>query len=119
MQFYRHGLSSADAKAVADVLDTPFLTSGAVGKKVEAQIAEFFGQPHALLVNSWTNGALAVLLALDLKPGDEVIIPAPYWPASGSVMRAAFETSAKNLCGICRRMPAPSPVLGSLPAAPR
>jgi len=86
MQFYRHGLSSADAKAVADVLDTPFLTSGAVGKKVEAQIAEFFGVPHALLVNSWTNGALAVLLALDLQPGDEVIVPAQTFIATSNMV---------------------------------
>jgi UDP-4-amino-4-deoxy-L-arabinose-oxoglutarate aminotransferase len=86
MQFYRHGLSSADAKAIGEVLDTPFLTSGAVGKKVEAQIAEFFDTPHALLVNSWTNGALAVLLALDLKPGDEVIVPAQTFIATSNMV---------------------------------
>jgi UDP-4-amino-4-deoxy-L-arabinose-oxoglutarate aminotransferase len=86
MQFYRHGLSGADAKAVAEVLETPFLTSGAVGKNVEAQIAAFFGQPYALLVNSWTNGALAVLLALDLKPGDEVIIPAQTFIATANMV---------------------------------
>jgi UDP-4-amino-4-deoxy-L-arabinose-oxoglutarate aminotransferase len=86
MQFYRHGLSSADAKAIGEVLDTPFLTSGSVGKKVEAQIAEFFDVPHALLVNSWTNGALAVLLALDLKPGDEVIVPAQTFIATSNMV---------------------------------
>jgi hypothetical protein len=34
-------------------------------------------------------------------------------------MRAGLQASAKNLCGICMRMPAPSPVLISLPQAPR
>jgi dTDP-4-amino-4,6-dideoxygalactose transaminase len=86
MQFYRHGLSSADAKGVAEVLDSPFLTSGAVGKKVEAQLGEFFGQPHALLVNSWTNGALAALLAMDIGPGDEVIIPAQTFIATANMV---------------------------------
>ncbi|MCA3248451.1 MAG: DegT/DnrJ/EryC1/StrS family aminotransferase [Azospirillum sp.] len=86
MQFYRHGLSSADAKGIAEVLDTPFLTSGAVGKKVEAQLCAFFGQPHALLVNSWTNGALAALLAMDIGPGDEVIVPAQTFIATANMV---------------------------------
>jgi dTDP-4-amino-4,6-dideoxygalactose transaminase len=86
MQFYRHGLSSADAKGVAEVLDSPFLTSGSVGKKVEAQLCDFFGQSHALLVNSWTNGALAALLAMDIGPGDEVIIPAQTFIATANMV---------------------------------
>ncbi len=74
--FYRHGLSAADAAAVAGVLDTPFLTTGALTRQVEAQLAAFFDAPHALLTNSWTNGAVATLLALGVGPGDEVIVPA-------------------------------------------
>lgn len=84
--FYRHGLSSADAEAVGRVLDTPFLTSGQVGKAVEEQLTRFFGVPHALLVNSWTNGAVATLLALDIGPGDEVIVPAMTFIASANVV---------------------------------
>ena len=84
--FYRHDLKPADASAVADVLATPLLTSGPVGRAVEGQIAEFQGAPHALLVNSWTNGALAVLLALGLQPGDEVIVPAMTFIASANVV---------------------------------
>lgn len=86
MQFYRHGLSGADAKAIADVLDTPFLTSGSVGKKVEAMLCAFFETPHALLVNSWTNGALAALLAMDIGPGDEVIVPAQTFIATANMV---------------------------------
>lgn len=85
VDFYRHSLTSLDADAVASVLDTPFLTSGAVGKEVEHQLQEFFGVPHALLVNSWTNGALATLLALGVGPGDEVIVPAMTFIATANV----------------------------------
>ena len=74
--FYRHDLGREDAARIADVLATPMLTSGAVGKAVEAQLRAFFGARHAGLVNSWTNGAVAALLALDVGPGDEVIVPA-------------------------------------------
>src|SRR4029077_2705221 len=83
--FYRHGLDSTYAQAVADVLDSQYLTTGAVSRAVESDICEFFGVPHAVLVNSWTNGAVAVLLALGIGPGDEVIVPAMTFISSANV----------------------------------
>lgn len=84
--FYRHGLTAADADRVADVLRSPILTSGGVGKATEAQLCDFFGARFAGLVNSWTNGAVAALLALDIGPGDEVIVPAMTFIASANVV---------------------------------
>lgn len=84
--FYRHGLAASDADAIVRVLQSPILTSGSVGREVEAQLAAFFGVPHALLVNSWTNGALATLLAIDLAPGDEVIVPAMTFIATANMV---------------------------------
>lgn len=84
--FYRHGLSATDADAIERVLGSPILTSGAVGKEVEAQIGAFFDVAHAGLTNSWTNGAIAALLALDIGPGDEVIVPAMTFIASSNVV---------------------------------
>jgi UDP-4-amino-4-deoxy-L-arabinose-oxoglutarate aminotransferase len=84
--FYRHGLSAADAASVAAVLETPFLTSGAVCKQVEAQLCTFFGTSHAFLTNSWTNGAIAALLALGIGAGDEVIVPAMTFIATANVV---------------------------------
>lgn len=84
--FYRHALSRADAERVAAVLDTPMLTSGPVGREVETQIAAYLGTSHALLTNSWTNGAIAVLLALGVGPGDDVIVPAMTFVATANVV---------------------------------
>ena len=86
VDYYRHDLSADDAAAMAAVLATPFLTSGPVGKQVERQMAEFFSVPHALLTNSWTNGAVATLLALGIGPGDEVIVPAMTFIATANVV---------------------------------
>jgi dTDP-4-amino-4,6-dideoxygalactose transaminase len=83
--FYRHDLDSSYAQAVADVLDSQYLTTGAVSRAVESDICEFFGVPHAVLVNSWTNGAVATLLALGIGPGDEIIVPAMTFIASANV----------------------------------
>ena len=84
--FYRHSLAPENSKYVAKVLETPFLTSGPIGKEVEAQLSEYFGAKHAKLVNSWTNGAVATLLALDIGPGDEVIVPAMTFIATANVV---------------------------------
>ncbi len=83
--FYRHALGRPDAAQVADVLASPYLTAGDVGRKVEDKLADFFGVNHAVLTSSWTNGAYATLMALDIGPGDEVIVPAMSFIASANV----------------------------------
>jgi len=45
--------------------------------------------------------------------------PLAYSPGPGSAMRAFRHTSLRKAWGICSSTPAPSPVFGSLPAAPR
>ena len=86
VDFYRHDLNASSVEAITRVLETPFITSGSVGREVEAQLAAYFGVAHAALVNSWTNGAIAALLALDIGPGDEVIVPAMTFIASANVV---------------------------------
>ena len=46
-------------------------------------------------------------------------MPTPYSPGDGNVKPEDLVTSLKNACGVCRRMPAPSPVFASQPQAPR
>jgi len=97
--FYKHQLSSDNADSIAAVLDSPILTSGQVGRDVEARLQDYFGVPHTYLTNSWTNGALATLLAMDLKPGDEVIVPAMTFIATANVVELL---GAKPVfCDVC------------------
>jgi dTDP-4-amino-4,6-dideoxygalactose transaminase len=84
--FYRHSLTPDNSKYVEEVLKTPFLTSGPIGKEVESQLCGYFNVSHAKLVNSWTNGAVATLLAMDIGPGDEVIVPAMTFIATANVV---------------------------------
>lgn len=85
VDFYRHDLGPEHASLVAAVLSTAYLTSGNVGREVEEKLCGYFGAKHAALVNSWTNGAVAALLALDIGPGDEVIVPAQTFIATANV----------------------------------
>ena len=86
VDFYRHQLSSADAQGISQVLDSPFLTTGNVCREVENQLAQYFDVPHAVLANSWTNGALAALMAMGVGSGDEVIVPATTFIASANIV---------------------------------
>ncbi len=47
------------------------------GKKVlefENQICKFFNVKYAVTVNSWTSGLVIAVGALDIEPGDEIIV---------------------------------------------
>lgn len=47
------------------------------GKKVlefEDKLKKFFKVKHAITVNSWTSGLISIIGALDIKPGDEIIL---------------------------------------------
>ena len=43
-------------------------------KEFEKQSAEYFNVKHAITVNSWTSGLMAAVGALDVEPGDEIIV---------------------------------------------
>ncbi len=43
-------------------------------QEFEAACKEYFGVKHAITVNSWTSGLVAAVGALDIEPGDEVIV---------------------------------------------
>lgn len=91
--FYRHSLGcDEDIAAVSNVLKGTFLTSAGIGRAVEAEMCEIFGTKRAKLTNSWTNGAVAALLAMDIGPGDEVIVPAMTFIASSNVVEIVGAT---------------------------
>lgn len=43
--------------------------------KIEKNFCKFYNVKHAISVNSWTSGLEIAVGALDLEPGDEVIVP--------------------------------------------
>jgi UDP-4-amino-4-deoxy-L-arabinose-oxoglutarate aminotransferase len=73
-------------------LESPFLTTGPRAAEVEKQLCEFFGVAHAKLTSSWTQGAVATLLALDIGAGDEVIVPAMTFVATCNVVKQVGAT---------------------------
>lgn len=43
-------------------------------KEFERNCETYFGVKHAITVNSWTSGLVAAVGALDIEPGDEIIV---------------------------------------------
>jgi len=90
--FYRHSLTQDSAALLAEVLASPFLTTGPRAAKIEEQLCEYFDVRHAKLTSSWTQGAVATLLALDIGRGDEVFPPAMTFVATANVVKQVGAT---------------------------
>ena len=83
--FHRPALGTAERDAVAEVLDSGWLTTGPRVAEFEAAVAAFTGAPHAVAVNSATAALHLVLEGLGVAEGDEVIVPTYTFAASAEV----------------------------------
>ncbi|WP_295070641.1 DegT/DnrJ/EryC1/StrS family aminotransferase [uncultured Fibrobacter sp.] len=71
----REAYLSEFKQAEQDVLDSGCFIGGPVVQTLESELAEFTGAKHAITCGSGTDALTIALLALGLKPGDEVIVP--------------------------------------------
>ena len=71
---------------IKNTLRSSYLTSGPVCEKAEKLLQNKFKKKYAILTNSWTNGLIAILLSLKLRPQDEIIIPACTFVACANVI---------------------------------
>jgi dTDP-4-amino-4,6-dideoxygalactose transaminase len=62
--------------AIADVASTGAFTGGAAVERFEADYAAWCEAPHAVGVASGTEALVLALRALEIGPGDEVVVPA-------------------------------------------
>jgi dTDP-4-amino-4,6-dideoxygalactose transaminase len=68
-------------------------------KEFETALAAYCGAKHAIGVADGTMGLLLPLLALDLKPGDEIIVPAHTFVASAAAIHHAGAMPVLVDCG--------------------
>jgi len=81
-------LEGNERKYVLDCLDTNWISSN--GKYIgafEEAFAAFCGVKHAIAANNGTTALHLALVALDLQPGDEVIIPTVTYIATANAVR--------------------------------
>lgn len=72
--------------ATKEPLMTGWLTSGPKVREFEQNFGERHGVKHAMAVTSATTALHLAVVALDIKPGDEVIVPAFTWVSTANIV---------------------------------
>jgi len=84
----RPSIGPAEIAAVTECLQSGWLTGGPQVKRFEEAFAATVGTRHAIAVSSATGGLHLAMLALDLRPGDEVITSSITWAATANMIAA-------------------------------
>jgi perosamine synthetase len=76
----------AELEEVREVLESGWLTQGPKVAEFERAVADRVGVAHALATSSCTTALHLALAALDVGPGDEVLVPDFTFPATANVV---------------------------------
>lgn len=82
----RQHIDEEDIRAVIEVLRSDWLTTGPTVKEFEESFARHTGTAHAVAVSNGTAALHAAVYALNLGPGDEVIVPAITFVATANAV---------------------------------
>ena len=75
-------------EAVQRVIDSQYFIMGPDVAKLEEEINQYLGCKYSVGVSSGTDALLLALMAIDIKPGDEVIVPTySFFATAGVVAR--------------------------------
>jgi len=77
-------ISEEEIAAVADVLRSGWITTGAKNAELEQLVCEITGARYAVALSSATAGMHLLLTALGIGPGDEVITPSMTWVSTAN-----------------------------------
>lgn len=88
----RPNLGDEELEAVRKVFDTRWLGMGATTKQFEDKIRDYTGAKHVIAVNTGTSALHIALDALELQPGDEVVVPSLTFVASIQAILSAGAT---------------------------
>ena len=86
LPFARPSITEREKRAVLEVLDSGWLTTGPRAKQFEERFAAAVGTRHAVALNSATAALHLALEALGVGPGDEVIVPTWTFAATAEVV---------------------------------
>jgi len=104
LPFSRPTIEDDEIAEVVESLRSGWITSGPKVVKFEEIFRERLVVEHAVAVNSATAGLHLAVAALDLKPGDEVIVPSLTWASTANVVefsrgRTVFgDVNPETLC---------------------
>ena len=92
LPFSRPTIRQVEIDEVVDSLRSGWITTGPKAERFEKEFAAFTGFPHALALSSATAGQHIGLIALGVKPGDEVITTPMTWASTVNMIEVAGAT---------------------------
>ena len=89
-------IGNEERTRLMEVLDSGYLASGPRVAEFEAALSDYFGFDHSVAVGSGTDAIRLALAALNVGPGQDVVVPDFCFP---SVAAAVLQTGAR--CLLC------------------
>jgi perosamine synthetase len=86
IQLMKPNVGKDEIELVRQVIESGYLVEGPMVKEFEESVAKYVKAKHGIACTSATTGLELVLKALDIGPGDEVIIPDFTHPATALVV---------------------------------
>lgn len=87
-----HPLKKELDEAIIRVAESQYFIMGPELTEMEKEFQQYLNVKHAWGVSSGTDALLLALMALDIKPGDEVIVPTYSFFATAGVVSRLFAT---------------------------
>ncbi len=92
VEFFRHALGEEERARVMAALDGTILTTGDFVAEAERALADYLDVAEVVCLDSCTGALHLALLAADIGPGDEVIVPAMTFVATANAVMMAGAT---------------------------
>lgn len=89
---FESNVGAAERDAVARVIESGWITEGKEAAAFVAELQALTGAPYAVLAPNGTLALAMALLALNVGPGDEVIVPASTFIGSATAVTLAGAT---------------------------
>jgi UDP-4-amino-4,6-dideoxy-N-acetyl-beta-L-altrosamine transaminase len=94
----RQTLDERDKKAVLEVLNTNYLTTGPKVNEFEKIVCDYVGSTYGVAVNSGTAALHCAMEAIGIEEGDEVIVPSISFVASANCI--LFQKGKPVFCDV-------------------
>jgi len=82
INWWRTEIGSAEIESVVLAMQNECISQGKITQKFECLLAEYLEVEHVVAVSNGSSALLLALMAVGVKPGDEVIVPNRTWIAT-------------------------------------